>query len=237
VTILTLIRHGQAQTGAKDEKSYDNLSPHGHEQACWLGECLQQQAPVTRLISGTMKSQIQTAESLALPGVALECDPGLNELDYFGLAQSLHNAHGVPIPEQAATFAAHVPLVLQRWRNDQLDPALESYDAFRNRILKALRSAARPAAGNDAATDLSTAEHSATMPAGQLLLVTSTGVIATLAAIALGLDMAMKSKLFLRVENTSVHKFELKGDELHLLQFGATPHLDRPDRQYAKTLM
>jgi broad specificity phosphatase PhoE len=232
VTILTLIRHGQAQTGAKDEKSYDNLSDLGHVQARWLGDCLRQQAPVTRLISGTMKRQIQTAKALALDGVELETDPGLNELDYFGLANSLHNQHGVPIPEQAAAFAAHVPLVLHRWRNGQLDPALESYDAFRNRILKALHTAVK-----HTTSEHGPAENTVTAPQGQLLLVTSTGVIATLAAIALGLDMAMKSKLFLRVENTSVHKFALKGDELHLLQFGATPHLDHPDRHQVKTLM
>jgi broad specificity phosphatase PhoE len=232
VTILTLIRHGQARTGAKDEKSYDNLSTHGHTQARWLGDCLRQQAPVTRLISGTMKRQIQTAESLALPDVALETDPGLNELDYFGLAQSLHSQHGVPIPEQAAAFAAHLPQVLHRWRTGQLDPALETYDAFRNRIFNALRAAAK-----HSIREQGSAAHTATQTPGQLLLVTSTGVIATLAAIALGLDTAMKSKLFLRVENTSVHKFALKGNALHLLQFGATPHLDQPDRHQAKTLM
>ena len=92
---------------------------------------------------------------------------------------------------------------------------LETYDAFCSRIMGALHNAA----GQD----------------GRTVLVTSTGVIATLSAIALGLDMVKKTKLFLRVMNTSVHKFELVGDELHLTQFGAVPHLERPDRVHAQT--
>jgi len=35
---ITLIRHGQANTGARDEQSYDRLSALGHQQAAWLGE-------------------------------------------------------------------------------------------------------------------------------------------------------------------------------------------------------
>ena len=41
---LTLVRHGQAQTGARDEASYDSLSNLGH-QARWLGEVLRQEHP------------------------------------------------------------------------------------------------------------------------------------------------------------------------------------------------
>ena len=32
-TEIILIRHGQANTGAKDEESYDQLSDTGHQQA------------------------------------------------------------------------------------------------------------------------------------------------------------------------------------------------------------
>ena len=35
---LTIVRHGQANTGATDEKSYDKLSDLGRQQARWLGE-------------------------------------------------------------------------------------------------------------------------------------------------------------------------------------------------------
>ncbi len=211
---LTLIRHGQAQTGAQDEASYDNLSDLGHRQARWLGETLRDGVPFERIISGGMKRQVQTAEGLAL-GVHHSIDARLNELDYFGLAASLKASHGVDIPDDIQSFAQHVPQVLDVWRQGGMNGDLETYDEFCSRIMGAL--------------------HNAAGQEGRTVLVTSTGVIATLSAIALGLDMVKKTKLFLRVMNTSVHKFELLGDELHLTQFGAVPHLERPDRVYAQT--
>jgi broad specificity phosphatase PhoE len=115
----------------------------------------------------------------------------------------------VPFPKDARTFAEHVPQVLDVWRRGHVEPGLETYEAFRARIFSARD--------------------------GRVLLVTSTGVIATLAAIALGLETSMKSKMFLAVAHTSIHKFELRGDELYPTQFGATPHLDRPGRTHART--
>lgn len=212
---LTLIRHGQAQTGAKDEASYDSLSDLGHEQARWLGESLRDVQPFDQVISGAMTRQIETAQSMSLAGVPRSTDARLNELDYFGLAESLRASHGIDIPRNMQAFALHVPQVLDAWRDEEVDDGLETYDAFCSRIMGALHNAA----GQD----------------GRVALVSSTGVIATLAAIALGLDMVKKTKLFLRVMNTSVHKFELVGDDLHLLQFGAIPHLERADRAHART--
>lgn len=212
---LTLIRHGQAQTGAKDEASYDSLSDLGHQQARWLGETLRVAQPYDRIISGAMTRQIETAQSMGLNGVPHSTDARLNELDYFGLAESLRVNQGVEIPRNIQSFAQHVPQVLNIWRGGKMDAGLETYDEFCSRIMGALHNAA----GQD----------------GRSVLVTSTGVIATLAAIALGLDMVKKTKLFLRIMNTSVHKFELAGNDLHLTQFGATPHLEHPDRLHART--
>lgn len=215
MTELTLIRHGQAQTGARDEKSYDQLSALGHDQAGWLGDYFRQCQKFDHIMMGTLKRQIQTAKSLGLDEIPQKSDGRLNELDYFGLSRSLDSTHGVPFPEEPNSFASHVPQVLEVWRKGQVDSGLETYNAFRARILAVLQEAASQE--------------------GRVLLVTSTGVIATLASLALGLDTTMKTKMFLCVAHTSVHKFELRGDELHLTQFGGTPHLDRPDRAHAKT--
>ncbi len=212
---LTLVRHGQAQTGAKDEASYDSLSDLGHQQARWLGESLRVTQPYDQIISGVMTRQVETAQSMGLEAVPHSTDARLNELDYFGLAESLRASHGVDIPRDIQSFALHVPQVLDVWRGGKVNGDLETYDEFCSRIMGALHNAA----GQD----------------GRTLLVTSTGVIATLAAISLGLDIVKKTKLFLRVMNTSVHKFELAGGDLHLTQFGATPHLDHPDRMHART--
>lgn len=215
MTELTIVRHGQANTGATNEASYDRLSDLGHQQARWLGEYLGQIQPFERVISGTMRRQIETAEGLNQSALPHSHDARLNELDYFGLAQSLRDDHGVAIPDNAHDFVAHVPMVLEAWRVGNLCGNLESYDSFRARILAGLAAAAE-------------------LP-GRTLLVSSTGVIATLTAMALGLDTAMKTKMFLSVANTSVHKFELRRSGLYLTQFGSTPHLDHPARLENKT--
>ncbi len=211
---ITLIRHGQAQTGATDEASYDNLSNLGHQQARWLGEHIRASHGYDRVISGAMNRQIQTAQSVGLD-VPHETDARLNEMDYFGLADSLQQTHGVPWPTSEPEFIAHLPKILTAWRSGEITDNLESYEAFRARINAALSDAAKQE--------------------GRTLLVTSTGVISTLATMALDLDIPGKSKLFLSVAHTSIHRFALRNDGLHLTQFAGTPHLDHPDRLHAKT--
>ena len=61
------------------------------------------------------------------------------------------------------------------------------------------------------------------------------GPAAGLVALALGLEAVMKARMFLKVLNTSVHRFEIQGGALHLNQFDATPHLDLPARHSART--
>lgn len=214
---ITLIRHGQAQSGAKDEKSYDQLSDLGYQQATWLGDYIRQSRGYDRIISGTMNRQIQTAQSLALEGISHDHDERLNELDYFGLAKSLQNSHGVDAPQGFQAFSLHLAQLLEAWHKGEMHPDLETYVAFRSRIIGAL---------NDATRD-----------SNRVLLVTSTGVISTIIAIALDLDMAKKSKMFLNVAHTSLHKFEINQDEVLLTQFGATPHLDSDERIHSKTFV
>lgn len=212
---VTIIRHGQANTGARDEVSYDKLSDLGHQQARWLGEVLREQQPFDHLIAGGMRRQQETAQGMALPGLDMQIDPRLNELNYFGLAESMKQRNGVEIPDDLASFVAHVPQLLTRWQAGDMCDHLETYEEFRTRCLDAVRDAAR--------------DHS------RPVLVSSTGVIATLTAEALGLDMMMKAKVFLKVMNTSVHRLIWENDSLHLAQYGAVPHLDTPGREHART--
>jgi broad specificity phosphatase PhoE len=217
MTDLTLIRHGQANSGARDEASYDRLSDRGHRQARWLGAHLAPLGRFDRVISGTLRRQRETAAGLNPGDWPHDTDPRLNELDYFGLSHALRDNHGVPFPDNPASFAAHVPQVLDLWRSGGQPAGLETYADFRARIMAAL--------------------HDAAAGPGRPLLVTSTGVIATLTAIALDLDTAAKSRMFLAVAHTSVHRFALRGDALHLVQFGATPHLDTADRAADRTFV
>lgn len=214
MTELILIRHGQANTGATDEESYDRLSDLGRQQARLLGEYMRQTGGEHRVISGAMRRHVQTAEEMAVNAGPLPTDPRLNELDYFALSHSAKETHGVPFPESQAEFAFQMPQVLDIWRRNEMQDGIETYEAFRSRIFSAL---------TDAAKD------------GPAVLVSSGGVIATLVAIALHLETDAKTKMLLTIHNTSVHKFELRDEELFLTQFGATPHLDLPERQAMKT--
>lgn len=212
-----MVRHGQAQTGAKDEASYDNLSDLGHQQANWLGEHLGEDHSFDRVVTGTMRRQIQTGQSMGLPRVAYQSDSRLNEMDYFGLAGTLETSHGLAVPTSQEEFQTHVRDVLGAWSRAEVGDDLESYADFRGRILGAVR-------------DIAQAQD-------RVIVVSSTGVIATLMAVALDLDIRRKSEVFLRIAHTSIHKFEIVGDDLHLIQFCATPHLDLPKRVHARTLI
>ncbi|MGL4279760.1 MAG: histidine phosphatase family protein [Albidovulum sp.] len=217
MTEVILIRHGQANSGATTEADYDRLSDLGHRQAAWLGEHLRDTGGFDRVISGTLRRQRETAAGLNLDARPHDADPRLNEIDYFLLSKVLNDRHGVPFPSSAESFAAHIPQVLDMWRRGDSDDLHEGYDTFRARILAVVREAAATGPG--------------------AVLVTSTGVIATLTAIALGLTPEVKARMFLRVGNTSVHKFDYSDGTLHLTQFGATPHLDRPERHGARTYL
>lgn len=217
MTEIILIRHAQANAGARTEAEYDRLSPLGHQQAQWLADHLRQTGEVARVVSGTLNRQVDTARAIAVGGLDHRLDPRLNELDYFSLADALKEVRGVPFPSGPEEFAAHVPQVLDIWRRGEVGPHVESYDAFRDRTIGALVAAAGDGPG--------------------AALVTSTGVIAMLTAVALGLATDAKAQMFLRVRNTSVHRFELIGSSVFLTQFGATPHLDLPERHSARTYL
>lgn len=214
---IIMVRHGQAQSGAKDEASYDKLSDLGHQQANWLGEHLGADHAFDRVVTGTMRRQMQTGRSMGLHGVEYQSDSRLNEMDYFGLAGVLEASHGLAVPTSQEEFQTHVRDVLGAWSRAEVGDDLESYTDFRDRILGAVR-------------DIAQAQD-------RVIVVSSTGVIATLMAVALDLDIRRKSEVFLRIAHTSIHKFEMVGDDLHLIQFCATPHLDLPKRVHARTLI
>jgi len=211
---LTLIRHGQAQTGAKTEATYDQLSALGQQQAGWLGEFIRASHGFDHVISGSLNRQVQTAQGLGL-SAPHTVDPRLNEMDYFGLAASLEARAGIPWPSSEAEFMTHVPQLITAWREGDIEDGLESYVDFCGRITGALEDADKLE--------------------GRVLMVTSTGVISTLATLALALDVPAKCKMFTNVAHTSMHRYAVRPDGLHLTQFAATPHFDHPDRVLHKT--
>ena len=208
---VVLVRHGQANSHADNEDDYDRLSDLGHLQARWLGEWLHtRDGAFDIVLSGSMRRHRETAAAM---GVTPRIDPRLNEMDYFALGRALADTHGVPIPA-ADGFPDHVPLVMQAWHDAEIMGA-ESFAAFEQRITAVL---------TEAATE-----------GRRVLCVTSGGVIGMALRHVLGLDPARLAQVLLPIRNASIHRFHVRGDQMILSGFNATPHLDHDDRLHALT--
>lgn len=212
---ITLIRHGQANSTAKDEISYDKLSPLGHQQADWLGTYLRDTAHLhTRLYTGTLQRHIETAQGMDM-GIDPIRDERLNEFEYFTLAALMEEQHNLPVPEEQSEFTAHLPKVFEYWRDDKLEGAPETYANFEKRAKTALQEIS--------------AGH------GPALVVTSGGLISMVMAQTMGLGIPAMSRVALAIMHTSMHRLFPIGGHWSPVLFNAVPHLDRPDRRSAQT--
>ncbi|MGJ8622804.1 MAG: histidine phosphatase family protein [Yoonia sp.] len=209
---VILIRHGQANSAAKDEESYDRLSDLGHQQARWLGDYLRdREAPFDKVMSGSLRRHRETAAGLGYEDPQI--DPRLNEMDYFNLGQSLQDVHGVPFPGPE-DFAAHVPQVMEAWHRAEIK-GVETFASFEDRVTSVLQEAAQPGV--------------------RVLCVTSGGVIGMIIRHLLNLDPTRMAHVLLPILNSSVHRVHVIPQGPILASFNAIPHLDHADRAHAKT--
>ncbi len=212
---ITLIRHGQANSGAKDELSYDKLSDLGHRQARWLGAYLRETVNHhSRLYTGTLTRHIETANGMDT-GLEPVRDARLNELEYFTMATLLEDQHGIDFPTEQGAFTTHLPTVFNYWQQGKLEGAPETWDQFHTRVEDALNEIA---AGQ-----------------GPALVVTSGGLIAMAMAQAMGLEIPAQARIALAITHTSMHRLFPIGGQLAPVLFNAVPHLDVPDRRQALT--
>ena len=212
---ITLIRHGQANSHATDEASYDKLSTLGHQQSAWLGHYLREQHQHhTRLYTGTLRRHIETARSMET-GLEPIADPRLNELEYMTLANALQQEQGIPFPTDQAAFTTHLPRLFAAWQNDEIKGAPERFCDFENRITAVLDEIAQ---GD-----------------GPALVVTSGGLISCVMRQVLRLDIAAMAQLALAIYNTSQHRLFPIGGNLSPTMFNAIPHLEDPSRHHAQT--
>lgn len=214
---ITVVRHGQAQTGAQDETSYDSLSDLGRQQAAWLGtHFADNRVRFDRIFSGSLQRQQDTAAAIgAALGAGVTVDARLNEMDYFGLAQSLKHNRKVDFPTDRDGFISHVPQVLRLWETGEIETPVESFGAFQARVTGVLEMAEKTG--------------------GRILFVTSGGIIGAIMRQLLDLESRTYATVLMHVYNSSVHRFVKTGDILALETFNALPHLERPDRIFAKT--
>jgi len=212
---ITLVRHGQANTGARDEESYDKLSPLGHQQAAWLGDHLRDSGAYhPRVYCGTLIRHYETAQGMGVADNIIR-DPRLNEMEYFSLAQQMEKQHGLDIPTEREGFVHHLPTVFAAWAADEIDNPPESWGDFNSRVSAAL-------------SEIAEGE-------GPALVVTSGGLISIAMRQALDLDTKATARMALAIMNSSMHRLHPIGGHLCPVLFNSVPHLDMPDRHYAQT--
>ncbi len=216
MTEIILVRHGQANSNAKDEAGYDRLSDLGRQQAGWLGAHMRQTDPhFDQVITGTLARQQDTARAMGFENTTQ--DKRLNELQYFTIATALESQHGIAFPKSVSDYVHHLPVLLEHWQRDRLAQIPDRFADFEARIIALI--------------------HEACHSHGRVLLVTSGGVIGMVLRHVLDLDIAATSRIMLQIMNSSVHRLHYVHDQLMLGGFNATPHLDAPERAHARTFV
>lgn len=204
MSVLLLVRHGQASFGAAD---YDVLSPLGERQAGLLGARLAPLAgSVGAVVSGQLLRQQDTARHLiAAAGlqVAVETDPGWDEYDAVDVLSG--------IPRRGFSDNASFQLVLDealvRWTSGEADADYgESWPVFCQRVLAALdRVLTRP---------------------GTTVVTASAGSIAVAAAHLLGLPCPGWTTLARVQVNTGLTKIVTGRSGTSLVSFNDHAHLE-----------
>lgn len=224
MSIVLLVRHGQASFGARD---YDALSEIGHEQSRVLGAALAARGVVpTLLLRGDMRRHDETAAGL-LEGVGspvpVEVDPGWDEFDFQHVVE-VHKPHYrsrvVMLADLARTrrpreaFQAVFEEATTRWTGGDNDADYhESFPAFRERVDAALRRTASRA-----------------REAGTVLVISSGGPIALAASHLLTDDSSGWARLNKAAVNTGVTKVLCGRSGLTLSSYNEHTHLEADRR-------
>ncbi|MFM7706484.1 MAG: histidine phosphatase family protein [Gammaproteobacteria bacterium] len=221
MSILYLVRHGQASFGTHD---YDRLSALGVRQVELLRDHLRSLEDAPHAIySGSLKRQQHTARILA--DGAEDTIITLPAFDEYG-AGSLIRAHaaqtGVTLPEPGGEAPVD-PRAFQRrleevgvlWADGALQaPGIEPWERFSGRVAEGLR-------------ELMAREGRSR----RVYVSTSAGVIGAAVGALLGLAPREAVKLSWSVHNSSLTRIQFDGRRTSLLSFNAAPHLEHPDRR------
>jgi len=149
VSVLLLVRHGQASFGARH---YDALSDVGHEQSRVLGSALRSRGVVPDLVvRGAMRRHEETAAGLQEGlGTNLSCevDNGWDEFDFQHVVEvhkPLYRSRTLMMADLAKSlrpkqaFQEVFEEATRRWTSgDQDGDYEESFPAFQDRVVAAL---------------------------------------------------------------------------------------------------
>lgn len=226
---VLVVRHAQAAFGSEN---YDQLSPLGHEQAALLGDYLAQlHAPFAAVACGGMRRHRETLDAIEAAAakrghdvVEARCIAGLDEFDHRDVLAAYAQRHASePVVVAAQGGAARdvravyffLRAGLLAWASGSLDDAVrEPWSAFKRRVRDAGRELAELAGRHE-----------------RLLVVTSGGVMAQLAAAALDAPDASAVELNLAIRNSAISEFRAVDGALRLASWNALPHLASPERR------
>jgi broad specificity phosphatase PhoE len=234
---IYFVRHGQA--GTRD--SYDSLSELGQRQSRLLGKYFVGQGlEFVSAYAGTLLRQQQTAAEVsaayAKAGAAfpeLTIEPGWNEFDFHHIYREIapllceedsefrseYEAVRAEMRESAGAHDAEIhrqwrpsdTKVVEAWVGGRYPYEGESWEQVVERV-----SACRLLASKQQARE-------------NIIVFTSAVPTAIWTGRALAISDERVRKLAAVLQNTSYTLLRLRGEELQLLEFNATPHLDTPE--------
>ena len=217
MSLILLVRHGQASFGAAD---YDNLSPAGHEQSRVLGAALAARGVTADVVvTGGMRRHAQTAQGV-LEGAGwragVELDTGWDEFDHLQVL-AVHDQPATAEGEsEKAAFQRWFEEATLRWTSGRHDEAYdESFGTFATRVEAAM------------------ARLVEALPrSGTAVVLTSGGPVAWIVATLLADDDVARTALWLRLNPVSVNtgtSTVVRGSRgTTLIAFNAHDHLS-PD--------
>lgn len=217
--VIYLVRHAQASFGDAD---YDVLSDLGHRQSAVLdGVLIARRARVTRIVSGSLRRQLDTARACAtvLPG-APRIDARWNEYDSAQVVAHHARAPGRAAPDDgigaapgmtSAEFQAVLDDALLAWiAAGESTSCAESWAAFQGRATAAL---------DELASGLGTGEDA--------LVISSGGTIAAVAAALISAPPETFVALNRISVNAGCSKVIVGRSGLRLLSYNEHAHLEQ----------
>jgi broad specificity phosphatase PhoE len=218
-TVL-LVRHGQASFGAAD---YDLLSDLGRRQAEIVAASLAERGyNPSRLVSGTLRRQLETAEAFAVPGApGLEVEPRWNEyhaddvLAHHSDSALRLEADGAGETMTNRGFQAALEPALAEWvAHAERSPTSQTWPQF---------SGAGAAALRDLTADLGAGETA--------VIVTSGGAIAAVVGALLGAPAEVFAALNRTLVNAGVTKIAIGSSGINVVSVNDHSHLEAVDRE------
>lgn len=210
MSMLYLVRHGQASAGTDD---YDRLSELGRKQAVLLGDWWANQGFTPgKTFHGSLLRQRDTAElSLqALEDVpASSVHSGLNEYDHH-VVDSVFGQGAKSDFADSMTFEDYLG-IMQRWRDNDSDlneHNAEPWTDFYERGWQSIKEL-----------------HAASADNQNPVFFTSGGVIASVVSVILNLDFEHTIDAIWRIRNSSITTLHFDGKRARLVDFNTVPHL------------